>query len=276
MLEANEKWGLCGIMESHHFGLWPSFISDLAKRAFSIPAEPLEKVLGEVLEKHFGKINVEPTDKALRLWSEAISHYTPTDADQYGAFRVGPSYPLCLDKDVKPIAAPYAMFGNRILNARYTAWDFGRCSLSSIRIHEEIKSLATMLELMKKGVDILENIQDKDKNDPLMYLINLGKFICSCTQTGINVKKWYLLITKLKAESNRDKIRELINEIERLGNEEIKNAESAIPLVESDSRLGWEPSMEYMTDAEHIRWKIRQVKYVLESELAIYKKGVEK
>ena len=42
---------------------------------------------------------------------------------------------------------------------------------------------------------------------------------------------------------------------------------ATIPLVEFDSRLGYEPSMEYMTDVWHIEWKIRQVTQVLENEL---------
>ena len=51
--------------------------------------------------------------------------------------------------------------------------------------------------------------------------------------------------------------------LEAMAKAEIKNAESAIPLVDADSRLGWEPSMEYVTDRWHIEWKIRQVNYML-------------
>ena len=275
MLEASEKWGLSGLMESHHYGFWPSFISDLAKGTFYIPQEPMEKVLSEILEKHFGRKNVELVERALKLWSEAITHYTPTNEDQYGAFRIGPSYPFCLEGDLKPIAVPYAMFGTIIMCSKYPAGNSGHASLSSVRIYEEIRSLTKMLSLMQQGVDILESIEDKSENEQLLYLINSGKFICCCTQTGINVKNWYLLTSKLKIENNRNEIQKLISEIERLANEEIKNAENAIPLVELDSRLGWEPSMEYMTDVEHITWKIRQVRYVLESELVTYKKSLE-
>ena len=41
------------------------------------------------------------------------------------------------------------------------------------------------------------------------------------------------------------------------------NAKNTIPLVEKDSRLGWEPSMEYVTDKKMLEWKIRQVQFVL-------------
>jgi hypothetical protein len=39
---------------------------------------------------------------------------------------------------------------------------------------------------------------------------------------------------------------------------------------EADSRLGWEPSMEYMTDPDHLSWKIRQVKRTIEGEIPGY------
>ena len=51
------------------------------------------------------------------------------------------------------------------------------------------------------------------------------------------------------------------------------NAESAIPFVEKDSRLGWEPSMEYMTDKWHIEWKLRQCQYVLDKEIPTIRKA---
>ena len=50
---------------------------------------------------------------------------------------------------------------------------------------------------------------------------------------------------------------------------EIKNAEDTIPLVRLDSRLGWEPSMEYMCDENHLVWKIKQVRLVM-AELDMY------
>ncbi|MDD4378291.1 MAG: hypothetical protein PHH48_09160 [Eubacteriales bacterium] len=277
LAEAHDKWGLCGLMESHHYGFWPSFISVLSKEVFFEPAQPYEEVLKDILSRFYGKDNVAKVDEALRLWSEAITYYIPTNEDQYGAFRVGPSYPLCLDRIIKPPSAPYAMFGNRILYVDYPI-DYGimvshideKCSLISVKIHEEIASLNKMLKLLDDGIKILEIIEDK--NDELLYLINLGKFIRCCTQTGINAKKWYILKSTLKIENDYNRLEETINDMERLANEEIRNAESAIPLVNADSRLGWEPSMEYMTDEEHIRWKIRQVRFMLDTELNCYKK----
>ena len=42
-------------------------------------------------------------------------------------------------------------------------------------------------------------------------------------------------------------------------------------MVEFDSRLGWEPSMEYVCDKWHLEWKIRQVNSAL-TEIAAYRR----
>ena len=59
-----------------------------------------------------------------------------------------------------------------------------------------------------------------------------------------------------------------------VGQAEIANAEDTIPLAEADSRLGWEPSMEYIADAAHLRWKIRQTRQVIEEEIPRYIQSV--
>lgn len=64
---------------------------------------------------------------------------------------------------------------------------------------------------------------------------------------------------------------EYVDKIIEIGQDEIKNAKDTIPLVKADSRLGWEPSMEYMTDEAHLNWKIKQVKLTIEGELLDYK-----
>lgn len=55
-----------------------------------------------------------------------------------------------------------------------------------------------------------------------------------------------------------------------IGKAEIQNAEQTIPLVQYDSRLGWEPSMEYIGSEYHLRWKIRQVQQVIGREVPLY------
>ncbi|MBQ7119576.1 MAG: hypothetical protein IJO09_05120 [Oscillospiraceae bacterium] len=272
--KAHEEWGLCGLMDSHHYGFWPSFIGDLSKQAFIKEKDDLEKSLSEVLSSRFGAKSVSTVDAALRKWSEAIEYFIPGDDDQYGPFRVGPSYPFCLVRMRKPPSNKYAHFGNNILNINYPAGNTmgatrvtGRGMLSSLRIGEEIKSLHMMRNLMEEGVALLETIPENDRNKELSYLINLGKYICCYVRTGIGAKEWFRIKNKLLSVETREDVAPLIEKARNLLLEERANAEAAIEFVRLDSRLGWEPSMDYLGDEKSIRWKIDFIDYVLNSEL---------
>lgn len=279
MREAHDKYGLCGVMESHHYGLFPSHVSDLAKRCFIAETESMEQELREIVAARFGLGNEDVVCEALKLWSEAIRCFTPTDADQYGAFRVGPSYPLCLIRAVKPPAAPYAHFGNKILDLHYPS-DYspvfglpsGRGEWPILRTPGEIRSLQKMKQYLEEGVTLLKTIPDP--NEELEYLVNLGEYMVCHVQTGIHAKQWYLAKGKAGTAETPEQVREQIEVLHEILIRERENAERAIPLVERDSRLGWEPSMEYITDAEHIRWKLRHLQYVEEFELECYRKSV--
>ena len=129
-----------------------------------------------------------------------------------------------------------------------------------------------MRALVDEGIEIMDSIDNK--NEKLERLINMGKFISNSLTTGIHTKEMYRLRNKLRASESREESLKIADSMETLIKEEIKNAENTIPLVEVDSRLGWEPSMEYMTDREHIEWKIRLENYILDYELPRIRKAV--
>jgi hypothetical protein len=105
-------------------------------------------------------------------------------------------------------------------------------------------------------------------------LHGLGKFFLCAVRTTIHVKQWWRLKSRLFAEESPAAVLPIVEEMERLAFAEIANAEEAIPLVEANSRLGWEPSMEYVGDAKHIRWKITQVQSMMRGELATYRNSI--
>lgn len=269
MVRARDEWGLSGIMECHHYGMYPSLLTRLSKWTFTEPSIPKEALLQQTLAYEFGETVINEVCQVLQLWSEAVTHYTPSNADQYGAFRVGPSYPFCLDSDIKMQFAPDAV-GKNFCHTTYMDNDNGRgATFVSLRVPEEIKSLEKMKELFEKGLHILDSIEHKNKK--LLYLVNLGHYMLHCIITGIHAKQWYCLKCDAKAERNREKLLKIITQMEKLLQDEIKNAEQTIAYVQRDSRLGWEPSMEYIGDEWHIRWKIRQTNYVLNTELERWK-----
>jgi len=269
MREAYKKWGLCGIMECHHYGFFPSFITKLSKWCFFEPDGDYNEIAKKVISGHFGFENYNTVKEALIELSEAIRHFPATDQEQYGAFRVGPSYPFILDMELNIPEDPRAMFGNRIMYPTYCMWQSFSDTLNGIRIPDELKSLGEMAENVINAIALLKKVSVPNaKTDELL---NLSHFILNTVKTGINAKKWFVLRSKMHIETERKKVEAIFDEMEKILIEERKNAEETIPLVENDSRLGWEPSMYYMTDKKRLEWKIRQVDYVLNSELKTFK-----
>lgn len=273
MRKANEDWGLCGIMETHHYGFTPSIISKLGKWSFWTPYEDMDEVLLNILGAEFGHENAGTVACALDSWSDAIRYFTADNDDQYGAFRTGPSYPFNLEAVCVLPSEEGAHFGNGICKPVYKPSHYHYQTLESIRVPREIIRLTEMRDLLQKGIEKMESIADK--NDKLSRLINLGKFLSHTVETGIRSKQWFMYKSQLTVEQDRTKLAELIDNMESLLRAEIKNVEETIPLVEADSSLGFEPSMLYMTDKWHLEWKIRQVNYVLDTELPRFRRNIK-
>lgn len=269
MRKAHFDWGLCGLMETHHYGFYPSFISKLSKWCFWEREESFENILKIVLKGTFGEADYENVDKALKSFSDAINYFTPSVGDLYGAFRVGPAYPLWLEKSIKIPSDEGAMFGSGITYVPYMHHMDPTNTIASIRIPEEIKLLNIMLSKMEEGVKLLEKIENPTLKTE--ELLNLARFITNTVKSGIHSKEWYIIKTKLFAESDRAKLMEILNNMEKLLADEREVVLDTIPLVEKDSRLGWEPSMLYMTDKRHLEWKLKQLDYTVNEEIAMYK-----
>lgn len=271
LLDCNEKYGLCGLMESHHFGFYPSFVSEFAKEYYFTHKEDVS--LLPILAKRYGAENAEKIDEALKLWSDAIREYQVEGMDQYGPFRIGPAYPLCFIRKLTPPEADYAHFGTRILTTDYAeifvdSWP-SNISTPQLRLQSSVKQCEKMDKLMVAGLSILETIENP--NDELQELIDLGNFIKCNIRTAFNVKSFNLTRAKMNLCTKNKEIIACLDELENICRSEIENAKEAIPYVQKNSRLGWEPSMEYLGDESHIRWKIKQVESVINVEIASFR-----
>lgn len=271
MRKAHEEWNLTGVVENIHYGFYPSIIGDLEKWAFFTGTKPLTEIFDDLLKRDF-EDNAESAGKAMELFSEAITHYSTTDDDQYGAFRIGPSYPFWVqtpNSDGKKPSQRHAMWGNAIYFSEYTSDTCGRNSMPGVRIFDELKEIRIMRDLILDGIHILEAC--KKPNEKLLKLLNLARFIYNTTVSGCHNKEFHILKQKLTLAETPENAEFLIDEIENLLIKERQNAEDTIPLVQMDSRLGWEPSMEYTTNEECLRWKLRQVDHELNYTIPMYR-----
>lgn len=279
--DAHEAWGLSGLMESHHFGWWPSFVSELAKWSYWTPSPSTAETCEALAKRDYGAAAAQSVLAAWQAWSEAILDYVPTNEDQYGPFRIGPSYPLMFHaRPVFPTAS-HAMFGDRIFHIDYKPQVSSRAlkQPGPVRIDAEIKSLQRMAQRWERGITsmetAMEQVPDRKLPDAKRQL-GLARFILHSVHTTIHTKEWWKLRHAVFGASDPVESKNLLGKMTVVAEEEVANAEATIPIVEADSRLGWEPSMEYVGDAAHLRWKIAQVRHVIDHEIPAYRAALER
>ena len=107
-------------------------------------------------------------------------------------------------------------------------------------------------QLAKRGVQVTLIEMKPEKYTPAHHSAGFAELVCS---NSLKAKRLESAGGLLKAE--------------------MENAKKAIPYVETDSRLGWEPSMLYIGDAWHIDWKLRHSNYILEHEIGKFRKCLE-
>lgn len=276
MLKCREDYDLKGLMECHHYGFTPSFISRFEYYCFTIDGERrnynTDEMLLRAMKEYFGD-NAEKVREEMRLMTDVIKTYPPTDEMQYGPMRIGTAYPLCLTKDTKPKEEENLMFGLKICFNTLSTWDLGRFAPFSLRINNEIKLHKKNVERLKKIIKGLEAIENPNKN--LLLLINTIKYIKCMFITTINAYEFYIERKKLMIAPTKRELGKVTQRIRKIANREIENARESIEYAEKDSSIGYEPSMGYVASPKRIEWKIKQVNYMLNAELTKYEQNLD-
>ena len=258
--------GLNAFYDCHHYGWYSSVITELGKAYFNSPQCDLDELL-----------------KAWQIWSDAFDYLPATNEDQYGPLRVGAAYPLIFqpnitrtmsNKEIAFPADPNAHFGGGIVKTLYQPYENINQLPAALRYPNELRGLEKMLAMWDDGLEHYRHAFEKASGTGKDYLereLNLANFIRTALQTCYNTKSWYCLNRDLQNIRTAQEGLQILDRIEALAHTEIANAEKAMQFVQLDSRLGWEPSMEYVGDLWHLDWKIRQVKSAL-LEISDYRK----
>jgi len=263
--ESRKKWGLVSLMDSHHYGFTPSFISDLAKACFTEEFDmekDFGKALAEAAERDFGRENVPYILDAWKDWSDAIYWHSAHGCDQYGPLRNGPVYPFTLPGVPLPDPIrPNYEYNNGIRHG--SGWMYVQKTYSyppehlagSIEMTErEWKLLASGNMKMRAALNFVR----PEKYDAAKRMLGIGEFLYHTVRTLCNVKKYYR--NGLEAKKDGADRAALVAEMRAILDDEELNVRETIPFVEEDSRLGWEPTMLYTTDRENLEWKLDQLK----------------
>ncbi|MBE6956820.1 MAG: hypothetical protein E7450_05150 [Ruminococcaceae bacterium] len=269
ILKAREKYGLCGLMESHHFGFTPSFISRQAKQAYTVGGMRFADYLDAWADRLAGA-DKEKLLSAMKLVDESIHYYTPSNENQYGPYRIGPAFPFNVLGNTHRPDPPGVHFGYEICFVQNYHDDGSQAAPYSLRRPDEIARSKKARSLIQDGLRIMKTISVK--GEELKKLMNMLEYMCCTHRTAINFKELTILREKMQLESNPDRLYRLTVQVENLLKRERKNAEAAIPMVERDSALGFEPSMDYIGGADAIRWKLQHLDVMLEKSLPVLRR----
>ena len=259
--KAQDDWGLSGLMENHHYGWWPSFISELEKEAFTEGGLPFDEHLRKIATRDYGAENAARAIEAWKLWSETADDYVPTDENQYGPFRLGSSYPYNFGgKRIanKEFPCPKsALSGIGIARINY----LDKCgyrphlgeitSINEEKVKKEIELIESMRVKLDQGADVFDSIAKslpKGSNEKALRMAALGRFMARTASTALNIKRGAIAHFAVDKEG-----------VLKWAQAEYANAKAALPLVEFDSRLGWEPTLDYVGGPEQIRWKLKRM-----------------
>lgn len=265
----------------HHYGWWNSYAADLGKWSAWEDFEPAyEELLHKIAVRDYGAA-ADNVMQAWKLWNNAMDYYIASNEDQYGPWRVGVAYPFIFHpnitrtlhgKEIQFPTDPHAYMGHNIIKTFYQPFEVEEQAPGFLRFPAEIRSLEKMEALWKQGVEAIAGAAEPGSE--LERLQALGRFILCQIRTVIHIKQWWLANTRMLNCQSREDALKCLDEIEAIAYAEMENAKKVIPAVEADSRLGWEPSMEYVCDRWHIEWKLRQVESALR-EIAAYRQILE-
>ena len=263
---ARREYGLCGMIESHHYGWLPNFVSELAKEAFTDGGMDFDSHLRAIAARDYGKAAADEVVRIWADWSDAIPDVVASVENQYGPFRVGPSYPYnFLGKPIE--FNDYPRFRNYICSLSYLQkyhGGKGRRKIDVERHRKEIELLRPAGERFVSGAARLAKLAEAlppARRAEALREAGVGEYIGRALLTAANVKEGAIAeTTVLDQASDKAAVAAAKAEIVRIARDEYANTRAALKLVLADSRLGWEASMGYYGGRDQLRWKLERMR----------------
>ena len=141
----------------------------------------------------------------------------------------------------------------------------------NLRVTHELRSVRRLEAAWQRGVEELERglteVSDGGRGE-YVRILALGEFIRRTLRTLLNTKLWWTLRMRLKKSPSGKGAGKILVEMRTVAKDEIKNAEGTVKVLTKDSRLGWEPTMWYLTDRARLVWKTKLLRLVLTRDLA--------
>ena len=275
---AAEEYGVCGLMENHHYGWLPSPLTLLAKQALSHGGADPAALLDEILVRDFGE-GADLARRAYDCFSRGIAAVIPSVTDQYGPYRCGPTYPLTFTQtaaDLHPPRDPWAWHpAGGIWRPVYPDEVFPDIDNSLLRL-ERVRQAA---ELYAEGVAHLSRAAaaaPDTHREEITRTVAVAQYLACSFTTAAHVMTFNIAKRMLLALGEGQEIPRagdllsatqageltpgaLAAVMEEIARKERENVALALTAHEADSAIGFEPSMEYVFSEENAAWKLAEL-----------------
>lgn len=272
--KAHALYGLSGLMESHQYGYMPSFLGFFAKNAFTTNGMADQKCLEAIAKRDWGTGYTEAL-AAWEIFSNGIAQTIPCVADQYGAYRCGPSYPMLFNQDRESLPVfptpPWASRqGIGIWNPICYDKVFPNIDWSLMRLRHAIEAK----RCFELGVEKLRNALKLSQKNTIEQIeqIAVAEYIGCTYTTAVNLMRWEIakhMLLGIGEEHPSEDVKRLLAALElplyeknilvdfmhKVIDEEKENVSHALACQEKDSRIGFEASSEYFFDNKTAVWK---------------------
>lgn len=260
--ESRCKRGLVGLMESHHYGWYPSFVTELSKEAFTEGGMDFGEHLLRIATRDFGPENAASAIAAWTGLSEAIADTCPCPQNLAGPYRIGPAFPYNFGgARIEYEDVPFPMASAYLANYCWTNFnymeDFAKSRFPPVvksnwepdQMKLEVALLADMVRKADAAADAFAAMVprlDGRRADKARHMSDLARYMARTWTTVSHLRQGAL--ATLAGDGS---------EVRRIAGDEYANKRAALELVDRDSRLGWEPSMDYMGGCAVIEWSMR-------------------
>jgi hypothetical protein len=266
-----KRLGVGYAMLCWYFGNYPGIMN---KAAGELAFEPFPRDEDEFLTRlaaiDWGETHAPSVVRAWKHFREGYERFPLTVLFQYyGPMHDGPVWPLHLKPRDEPLAptwllaspltrAPWPPSGDRI----------GECLLDALTLQEAVEGTRLLSESWDRGIEVLAALEPVFRNEPeRMRDIGVARALGLQFRSGHHILRFYFLRENLLRREGSGR-RKLLIELSTLLRQELDIDEQLLALCEQDSRLGFHSEAEgYKYYPEKIRWRMRQIRNVLATDL---------
>jgi cephalosporin-C deacetylase-like acetyl esterase len=244
----------------NHYGYTPSSPAALINLMSFDPAPREDKLLQTLAERNYGPQAAPYVVKAWEDYSRGIREYPYSDpvARIPGPVQKGPSQPLFLNPEIKSFG-PWRSWQNNLdwtkpWGVSMTAKYLGRLEQLYSQGNAELKTAGELAPASyRPGIDAEWRV---------------GRTIQSSVETVLHLIDWIQMRNEFYAATSVSQRQSLAKQLETIALAERNNAQGIVPLLESDSRLGYAAVGDggLFTPAL-VNWKIGQIDDVLLRQL---------